>query len=156
MSRSRTIAAAPQAVWDLLADFGSIASWAGNVDHSCVLEHGRDDSPLGMSRRVQVGRDTLVERITEFTPPSSHGPSSHGAGVLGYDIEGGPRRLRRLANRWNVRPAGDGRSEVTLTSTVEIGDNLLARAAENIVCRAMAKQSEAMLAGLADEVEQSQ
>lgn len=145
MSRTRIIAAAPQAVWDVLADFGSISSWAASVDHSCVLEHGADGSPLGTSRRVQVGRNTLVERITEFSAPS----------VLGYDIEGLPRRLRRLANRWEVRPAGDGRTEVTLISTVEIGDNLLARAAENIVCRAMAKQSDSMLTGLADEVEDS-
>jgi len=151
MSRTRIVAAAPRAVWDVLADFGSISSWAGNVDHSCVLEHGEDGSPLGMSRRVQVGRNTLVERITAFTPPSSHGPC-----VLGYDIEGMPRRLRRLANRWDVRPAGDGRTEVTLTSTVEIGGNPLARAAENIVCRAMAKQSDAMLTGLAHEVEDLQ
>ncbi len=145
MSRTRIIAAAPQAVWDVLADFGSISSWAASVDHSCVLEHGADGSPLGTSRRVQVGRNTLVERITEFSAPS----------VLGYDIEGLPRRLRRLANRWEVRPAGDGRTEVTLISTVEIGDNLLSRAAENIVCRAMAKQSDSMLTGLADEVEDS-
>lgn len=151
MSRTRIVAAAPRAVWDVLADFGSISSWAGNVDHSCVLEHGVDGSPLGMSRRVQVGRNTLVERITAFTPPGSTGPS-----VLGYDIEGVARRLRRLTNRWDVRPAGDGRTEVRVTSTVEIGDNLLARAVENIVCRAMAKQSDAMLTGLAHEVEDSQ
>ncbi len=153
MSRTRIVGAAPRAVWDVLADFGSISSWAGNVDHSCVLEHGVDGSPLGMSRRVQVGRNTLVERITAFTPPSSTGPGSSGPGALGYDIEGLPRRLRRLTNRWDVRPAGDGRAEVRVTSTVEIGDNLLARAAENIVCRAMAKQSDAMLTGLAHEVE---
>lgn len=151
MSRTRIVAAAPRAVWDVLADFGSISSWAGNVDHSCVLEHGVDGSPLGMSRRVQVGRNTLVERITAFTPPGSTGPS-----VLGYDIEGVARRLRRLTNRWDVRPAGDGRTEVRVTSTVEIGDNLLARAVENVVCRAMAKQSDAMLTGLAHEVEDSQ
>lgn len=150
MSRTRIVAAAPRAVWDVLADFGSISSWAGNVDHSCVLEHGVDGSPVGMSRRVQVGRNTLVERITAFTPPGSNGPS-----VLGYDIEGLPRRLRRLTNRWDVRPAGDGRTEVRVTSTVEIGDNLLARAVENVVCRAMAKQSEAMLTGLTHEVEDS-
>ena len=52
-----------------------------------------------------------------------------------------------------MRPADDGRTEVTLTSTVEIGDNVLARAAETIVGRAMAKQSDAMLTGLANEVE---
>lgn len=146
MSRTRIIAAPPRAVWDVLADFGSISSWAGNVDHSCVLEHGPDDSPVGTSRRVQVGRNTLVERITEFDAPTA----------LGYTIEGLPRRLRRLTNRWQVRPAGEARTEVTLTSTVEIGDNLLARAVETVIGRAMARQSDAMLTGLAQEVEDSQ
>ncbi len=146
MSRTRIIAAPPRAVWDVLADFGSISSWAGNVDHSCVLEHGPDESPVGTSRRVQVGRNTLVERITEFDAPTA----------LGYTIEGLPRRLRRLTNRWQVRPAGEARTEVTLTSTVEIGDNLLARAVETVIGRAMAKQSDAMLTGLAQEVEDSQ
>lgn len=146
VSRTRIIAAPPRAVWDVLADFGSISSWAGNVDHSCVLEHGPDDSPVGTSRRVQVGRNTLVERITEFDAPTA----------LGYTIEGLPRRLRRLTNRWQVRPAGEARTEVTLTSTVEIGDNLLARAVETVIGRAMARQSDAMLTGLAQEVEDSQ
>jgi len=41
ISRSRTIAAQPQAIWDLLADFGSLSSWADNVDHSCVTNHGK-------------------------------------------------------------------------------------------------------------------
>lgn len=144
VSRSRVIAAAPEAVWDVLADFGAISSWAGNVDHSCVLERGPGDSPVGTSRRVQVGRNTLVERITDYAAPST----------LAYDIEGLPRRLRRLSNRWDVRPAGAGRTEVTLTSTVEIGDNILARGVETLVCRAMGKQSEAMLTGLADTAQE--
>jgi hypothetical protein len=65
-------------VWDVLADFGSISSWAANVDHSCVLEHGPTGTDVGTSRRIQVGRDTLVERITEFDQPVA----------LAYTIEG--------------------------------------------------------------------
>lgn len=49
IDRSRTIAADPQAVWDVLADFGSISSWADNIDHSCVLVVGSE--PLGTTRR---------------------------------------------------------------------------------------------------------
>lgn len=142
MSRTRTLAADPHKVWDALADFGAIGSWAPNVDHSCLLEHG-PDGPVGASRRVQVGRNTLVERITEYEPPT----------VLGYRIEGLPRQLRHIANRWEVRPAGPGRTSVTLTSTVDIGANPLARLAEHVMARVMGKQSEAMLAGLADLME---
>lgn len=143
ISRSRTVAAAPEAVWTVLADFGAISSWAGNVDHSCLLEHGPDGPAIGTSRRVQVGRDALVERITEFLPPT----------VLAYEIEGLPRQLRRVANRWTLSPSGAGRTDVTLTSTVEIGANPVAGLAERAMCRFMSQQSDVMLAGLAERLE---
>jgi hypothetical protein len=76
IDRSRTIAADPKEVWDVLADFGSISSWADNIDHSCILNHGSE--PVGTTRRVQIGRNALVERITEFDT----------ARVLTYDVEG--------------------------------------------------------------------
>lgn len=139
--RSRTIAAAPHEVWDVLADFGSISAWAGNVDHSCLLHHGGD--PLGTTRRVQVGRNALVERITEFDPPHA----------LGYAVEGLPRRLRRVVNRWTLRAAGAGDTVVTLSSTVEIGAGPLHTLAERALCRALARQSDVMLAGLESRVE---
>ena len=138
------MAAAPQAVWEVLADFGAISSWAGNVDHSCLLSHGPGGGPLGTSRRVQVGRDTLVERITDFDPPTA----------LAYDIEGLPRRLK-VGNRWTLRPSASGHTEVTLTSIVEIAENPVARIAERALCRFLAKQSDTMLTGLAQRVEAS-
>lgn len=66
---TRTIAVAAQGIWYVLADFGAIADWVGAVDHSCILNHGPDGSPLGTSRRIQSGRNTFVERITEFDIP---------------------------------------------------------------------------------------
>lgn len=141
--RTRTIAAGPQAIWDVLSDFGAISTWADNVDHSCLLVHGTEPS-IGMSRRIQVGRDTLVERVTEFSP--------HHA--LGYDIEGLPRRLA-AHNRWTLDPITSGYTEVALTSTIHIGDNPLAALIERGVCRYLANQSNVMLAGLARRVEVS-
>ena len=143
ISRMRTLAAEPQAVWKVLADFGALSSWARNVDHSCVLEHGANGVGVGTSRRVQVGRNTLVERVTEFIPAST----------LAYDIEGLPHRVRRAANSWTLEPAAQGFTTVTLTSTVEIGNNPAAHIAERAVCRLMTKQSDVMLAGLAERVE---
>lgn len=148
MSRTRTLAAAPEAVWEVLADFGAISSWVANVDHSCLLERGDSGGAIGTARRLQVGRNTLVERITEFSPPASGRPVA-----LAYDIQGLPRRLRRLSNRWQLRPAADGRTEVTLTSTAEVGATPLARLAERAVCRMMATQSSRMLTGLAERLE---
>ncbi|MGA9610188.1 MAG: SRPBCC family protein [Mycobacterium sp.] len=141
IDRSRSIAADPNAVWDVLADFGSISSWADNIDHSCILNHGGE--PIGTTRRVQIGRNALVEQITEFEP----------ARTLGYDVEGLPKRLRRFNNRWSLRPTDNGTTIVTLTSTVEIGSGPLQKLAERAACRVQARQSDLMLAGLANRLE---
>jgi hypothetical protein len=140
--RSRTIAADPRAAWDVLADFGAISSWAENIDHSCILNQGSE--PVGTTRRVQIGRNALVEQITEYDETRA----------LAYDVEGLPKRLRRLNNRWSLRPAGDG-TVVTLTSTVDIGSGPVHRIAERAVCRVQARQSDIMLAGLAHRLENS-
>lgn len=147
-SRTRIISAPPEVLWRVLADFGAISSWARNVDHSCVLEHRPE--PIGTSRRIQIGENTFVERITEFTAPTNQSQ-----GTLGYDIEGLPPRLRRVANRWSLRPCGGGTTEVTLTSTVQIANNPVARIAEQAACQLLATQSDTMLAGLAARVEGS-
>ena len=141
--RTRTIAARAQEIWDVLADFGSISSWAPNADHSCILFSGPDGGPVGTARRVQIKRDTLVERITEFDPPQA----------LAYDIEGLPRFLRRVTNRWTLAAGAGDSTVVTVTSTVEIGSRVPANLAERALCRFLARQSDSMLAGLADRLE---
>jgi uncharacterized protein YndB with AHSA1/START domain len=140
IERRRTIAASPEAIWDVLADFGALSSWAANIDHSCILVQGTE--PLGTTRRIQVGRDTLVERIVEFEPPHA----------LAYEIQGLPRRLRAVTNRWTLQPAGDS-TVVTLTSIVEIGPRSSQQLAERALCRVLARQSDAMLSGLAKRME---
>jgi len=143
IARSRTIAAEPKEVWDVLADFGSISSWADNVDHSCILNHGSE--PVGTTRRVQIGRNALVERITEFDP----------TWALAYDVEGLPKRVRRFNNRWTLRAAQNGTTVLTLTSTVEIGSGRMQKLAERAVCRVQVRQSDVLLAGLAKRWEKA-
>jgi hypothetical protein len=75
IDRTRTIAAAPQEVWE--------------------VTHGAD-GPIGTARRVQMGRQTLVERIVEFEPPHA----------LAYDIEGLPKRLAQGQQPMNVATVG--------------------------------------------------
>jgi uncharacterized protein YndB with AHSA1/START domain len=104
INRSRTIAASAQAVWDLLADFGSISSWAGNLDHSCILRTGAD-GPVGTTRRVQAGPVALVERIVEFEPVTNV--------TLTTTVAIGSRRIHRAAERLVARLAAR-RSEVML------------------------------------------
>lgn len=142
ISRSRSIAAQPQAIWDVLSDFGAISSWASDVDHSALLNHGPDGDPLGTTRRVQLGRNAVVERIKEFTAPTA----------IAYDVEGLPPIMGKLANRWTLRPAGDV-TEVTLTSTVDLGNNPLASAAEWVALRGIARTSDSLLDGLAHRME---
>lgn len=141
IDRSRTIAAAPLDVWELLADFGALSTWVDRVDHSCILVHGAD-GPIGTTRRVQLGRQTLVERIVEFDPPHA----------LAYDIEGLPRQLKRVNNRWTLRPSGQS-TVVTLTSTVEIGSGRARELAERVMCRLMTRESDGLLDGLAKRLE---
>ena len=141
VSRSRTIRAQPQAIWDVLADFGAVSSWVPGADHSCLLDAGPGDPVVGTARRVQVGRNALVERLIEFDPPTA----------LAYSIEGLPPRLGALANRWTLRPVGDA-TAVTITSTIA-GSGPLAAVVGRIVGRAMIKSSDAMLAGLAQRCE---
>jgi uncharacterized protein YndB with AHSA1/START domain len=143
IQRTRTVAARVQEVWDVLADFGAISTWVDNVDHSCILNSGADGAPIGTTRRVQVKRDTLVERITEFDPPRA----------LAYAIEGLPRLLRRVTNRWTLAASSAGSTVVTLTTTIEIGPGAPQRLAERIVCQVVARQSDSMLAGLANRLE---
>jgi polyketide cyclase/dehydrase/lipid transport protein len=143
IQRTRIIAARVQEIWDVLADFGAISSWADNVDHSCILYSGAGGAPVGTTRRVQVKRDTLVERITEFDPPHA----------LAYDIEGLPRLLHKVANRWTLAAGAGDSAVVTLTSTVEIGPRPTQELAERVVCRVAVRQSDSMLAGLAKRLE---
>ncbi len=143
IDRSRIIAADLQAVWDVLADFGSISSWADNIDHSCILVQGNE--PLGTTRRVQIGRNALVETITEFDPLRA----------IAYHVDGLPKRVRRFANRWTVRSTGNGATLVVLTSTIEIGSGAVRKLAERAVCRVQVRQSDIMLAGLAHRLEKS-
>ena len=141
--RTRTITATPTQIWAVLADFGAISTWVDNVDHSCILNG--EPCAVGTARRLQVGRDTLVETITGCDPQYT----------LGYDIEGLPKLLGKVGNRWTLEPTSGGLTLVTVTSTVVIGPRLDQQLAERVACRVLARQSAAMLAGLADRLEKS-
>lgn len=135
MSRTSTVAAPVGAVWDLLADFGSLSGWVPEVDHSCLLHAGPPG--VGTIRRVQVGRTTLLETVTSWSPPSR----------LSYDITGLPPALRHVANDWRLDVVDHG-TEVTVTTTVDAGPRPPQRLVARLVARRMAATSDQMLAGL--------
>ena len=125
-------------IWAVLADFGSAAAWADGVDHSCLLRHPADAPAVGTSRRIQVGRETFVETITELEA---------GQG-LAYDIAGLPPSVS-ANNRWTLRPDSETATAVTLTSRVHISRGPLRRARERVLARVMAHRSRALLTSLA-------
>lgn len=136
VSRTAIVAAPVEAVWDVLVDFGSLARWVPEIDHSCLLHGGPPG--VGTARRVQVGRTTLLETITTWSPPDH----------LGYDITGLPPALRHVANEWRLEVVDHG-TEVTVTTTVDAGPRPPQRLVARLVARRMAATSDHMLAGLA-------
>lgn len=141
MERSITVAAPAGAVWDVLAAFDRLSAWAEDVEHSTYLTTQTEG--VGSARRVQVGRTVLVERVTEWDPPTT----------LAYAIEGLPPVIGGATNRWTVRPAGD-RTTVTLTSTVDPGVKPPGRLVAPLLARRLAKASDGMLAGLARHLQE--
>jgi hypothetical protein len=109
------------------------------VDHSCALDERA--GAVGSTRRVQVGRMALVERIVTWEPPRR----------LGYRIEGLPARLGAVTNEWTLTAEGAG-AAVTLTTTVSTGPRPPQLLVERVVARRLAMASKQMLAGLADHL----
>ena len=127
-------------VWAALADFGKIAQWASNVDHSCLTTTAGEG--LGVTRRVQVGRNALLERVVEWAPGEA----------LAYALEELPPVVRSATNRWLLVDAGAA-TTVTLTSTIDTGPRPPQKAIARVVGRTMRKASRQMLDGLKAHVE---
>lgn len=145
-SRTRLVRATPEETWALLADFGDIARWAPVVDHSSIQRSPGDgeDAHLGLTRRVQMGRRTVLERVERWEEPTG----------LAYVIEGLPKALRSVRNEWTLAPAGAGTTTVTLTTTVDCGPRPPQQVLAGILARRLAATvSDQLLAGLATALE---
>lgn len=142
VTRSSRIPADPAAVWDVLADYGSISRWVDFVEHSSLLRSGPLE--VGTTRRIQAGRMVLLERLVDVEPPTA----------LEYEIEGLPKRISSVRNRWTVEPRDSG-SEVSIATTVSIGPRPPQQLAERVVSRVLARRSDQMLDGLARHLEES-
>lgn len=136
--------AAPVAdVWAVLADFESIARWAPNVAHSS-LTTGRCDG-VGAGRRVQVGRNALIEVVITWEPEQT----------LAYELSGLPPIVRSVVNEWRLEPAGMHTTTVSLTSRIEAGSRPPQKVAARAFGRVLARSSRTLLDGLRDHVERA-
>jgi carbon monoxide dehydrogenase subunit G len=144
-SRTRTIARPSQDVWNALADFGGVSAWAPNADHSCLqrIDGHSGGSGIGVVRRIQTGRMTLLEEVVIWDEPTT----------LGYQIEGLPPVVRSVRNEWRLEPVGAAATKVTLTSFVDCGPRPPQQLIARIVARRLAKESDSMLGGLAGSLE---
>ncbi|MCP3991888.1 MAG: SRPBCC family protein [Actinomycetia bacterium] len=135
VTRSRQVVADPAMVWEVLGHFGAISQWAPNVDHSCLMSDQTEG--VGTVRRVQTGRTTLVEQVTEWEPGST----------LAYTIEGLPALVRSVVNRWTLDASNRG-TLISLSSEIDTGPRPPQRLVARVVGRKLATESEKMLDGL--------
>ncbi len=136
IERSTDVAATPEQVWAVLAEFGSLAQWVPMIQHSCLLSEQTDG--VGTVRRVQIARQTLVERVATWRPGNE----------LAYSIEGLPPMVGPARNTWRLTATPDG-CHVTLTTEIDTGRNPARRFVAGKVLERMSLASDAMLAGLA-------
>ncbi len=149
VERTGTTAATPDEVWAVLSDFAAISAWAPNVDHSCLLTE--QATGVGTARRIQAGRTTLVETVTEWTPPTDDTTTDDTTAVLSYALTGLPKVVRSVTNTWNLERDRAG-TAVTLTSTIDAGSRLPQKAIAWVVGRKLASASDEMIAGLTDHI----
>lgn len=140
VARTRIVARPVADVWAVLADFGGIARWAPRCDHSVLLRG--EGVREGVVRRIQAGRNTLLETVDLVDADRR----------LGYRIEGLPMALGSIRNDWCLDDAGAG-SEVTVTTIVDGGARPTSRVVEQVVARRLARESVRMLDGLADHLD---
>jgi carbon monoxide dehydrogenase subunit G len=137
LERSKRVDASPDLVWAVLADFGRISAWVPLIQHSCLLSDQTDG--VGAVRRVQIARQTLVERVVTWAPGRE----------LAYDIEGLPPFVGTARNTWRLVAMGDDSTDVVLTTDIDTGPNPAKMLIAKKVLERMALASDLMLAGLA-------
>jgi len=136
VTRHRVIEAPSDEVWAVLADFESISDWADFVDHSSLMT--KQTEGVGMQRRIQMDRTTVVETVTAWEPGVT----------FSYSITGLPPVIRSVVNTWRIGASGNS-TMVWITTEVETGQRPPQLAIAKGVARRLAKSSDAMLAGLA-------
>jgi hypothetical protein len=136
VQRSRHLPVSAEAVWGVLARFGEIRAWAPKVTHSVLTTEQAEG--VGTARRVQVGRQALIETVTLWEPNRT----------LAYGITGLPPVVEGVTNRWDLGADPDG-TFVTLTSVIAPGPSPKGKVAARLLRLPLGRASDGMLDGLA-------
>ncbi len=135
IQRTALIDAPLEEVWAVLADFASISTWAGFVDHACLLNERTEG--VGMARRIQTGRSTIVETVTSWEPTVA----------FSYEFTGLPPVIKSVTSTWRLGASGDA-TMVWLTTEIDAGQRPPQKAIAKAVGRKFGQTSDEMLAGL--------
>ena len=136
VTHEMSVAASPQVVWGVLADFDRIAGWAQDIDHSCRLTERQDG--VGAERRVQIKSTVVLERITVWQPEKT----------LAYEVIGLPPVVSSFVNEWTLEADGD-RTQVTLVGHVEPGPKPPMKPVARLVARLSGSVHQRLLRDLA-------
>lgn len=135
VANERSVAASPTAVWAVLSDFGRLACWAQDIDHSCQLTERREG--VGTERRVQVKSNVVLERVTVWQPNEA----------LAYEIVGLPSVVSSVVNEWTLSAEGD-RTQLALTAQIEPGPKPPMKLAARLLARQMGSVNQRLLRDL--------
>ena len=135
VANERFVAASPAAVWAVLSDFGRLACWAQDIDHSCQLTERREG--VGTERRVQVKSNVLLERVTVWQPNEA----------LAYEIVGLPSVVSSVVNEWTLSAEGD-RTQLALTAQIEPGPKPPMKLVARLLARQMGSVNQRLLRDL--------
>ena len=94
-------------------------------------------------RRVQIDRNALLERVTEWAPGRE----------IRYSIEGLPSVVRSASNAWKLVRTDAG-TTVTITSRIDTGPRPPQQVMARVIGRVLAKAARDMLEGLKAHLEQ--
>ena len=143
VSRSRHLSHPPEAICAVLARFDRIVDWAPKVTHSALTTTQAEG--VGAARRVQVGRQALIETITIWEPERT----------LAYAIGGLPPLVAGVTNRWDLAPDTDGRTFVTMSSVIDPGPGAKGKIGSRVLKVPLGQAADSMLDGLAAHLDGS-
>lgn len=137
VQRSRHLRHDPAAIWAVLARFDRIVDWAPKVGHSALTTEQAEG--VGTARRVQVGRQALIETVTIWEPERT----------LAYEIAGLPPLVAGVTNRWDLAADTGGRTFVTMTSVIDPGPGAKGKVGARVLRLPLGQAGDSMLDGLA-------